>query len=141
MTFLLANWKYLLIAIMTAVIIGAVYHAGGNAPRAELAAIHAVAEAEIKHVKAVEVKQQEVVQNVTTQTHSAVAASDAYYRLRLPAGSGSVSGVAAAPFGTINTTSPVTPDTGRCSESDGSADAIQVLMLQRFYEGIRKSQQ
>ena len=86
----LALLKYGGIALLVVAVLAYTYHAGGNAPRAELAAQRAIAEAQVAHVKQVEATSKEIAANADTQAKSATRISDAYYKLRHSAGSGAM---------------------------------------------------
>lgn len=80
MTFLLAYWKYIAIALVVVAYTGIVYHAGGNGPRAELKTIQDAAIAyKTESARIAKEKDDEYQRNITT-----VAAAWAAYRLRHP---------------------------------------------------------
>lgn len=104
----------------------------------KLAAINAIGVVQKQKVKIIYRKQKEVSAHVTQTFTDAVAASDTYWLLH--AGASGVPGAAGVTQGTSPTSPPTESDPRRCSEKDGSADAIQVIQLQRFYNGLREAQ-
>lgn len=104
----------------------------------KLAAINAIGAVQKQRVEVIEGKQKEVVKYVTRQTVDFTRASDDYW-LRHPS-TGNLPNAAALAGRTGETPASGTPDTARCTEADGAADAILVIQLQAFYNGLREAQ-
>ncbi len=80
MIFLLGYWKQLAIAAITAIVLAYTYHAGGNAPRAELKALQTAADA----YKAISIR---IAQEKTDEYRKELAAIQSdwdLYRLQHP---------------------------------------------------------
>lgn len=107
--------------------------------QAKIDAILAVGEAQKRKTKAIEKKQTEIVKHANHETRNLVDASDEYYRLRLLR-PGSLPGTPGTTEGTSEGTATGQTDSAQCTEADGSADAIQVIQLQKFYQDIKSAQ-
>lgn len=134
MTFFLTYWKELAIAAITAIVLGYTYHAGGNAPRAELAALRAAGQAQNSHTATIDAQTTEVFTHANQTAASAFAAIDNHWLLK-PASLGKVPFPAPAASGT-----EPAPEAGRadtCTDRDSAHDAEQVILLQTYYEQQR----
>ena len=140
MTFLLANWKYIAVALAVAVYTGFVYRAGGNAPRAEIAAMVAAGRAQDARVAAVDTHVKEIVHVADKNAAARFSAIDAYF-LHKPAGSVEMPHFAPVAIGTQPTPAPSVPDTDRhCTDQDSAHDAEQVILIQKFYADLTEAQ-
>lgn len=100
----------------------------------------ALGKAQVAHNAVIAANQGKVVENVTSQVKSATAASDTYWLRHAGSGGCPVSGAPIVTSGTQPASPPAEPNPARCSEADGAADAIQVIELQRFYQGLIDAQ-
>lgn len=102
-----------------------------------LAKINAIGVIQKERVRVIEVKQKEVNHHVGKDTRNLIGASDEYYRLRLKPGPGSLPSIPGSTQGAVEGTKADPADPETCTSADGAADAITLLMWQRWYREQR----